>query len=371
MPMSRAFFLGAGASCADGFPLTRDIVDGVIHTAQQEPKRYDRILRFLRIFFDLQLEDLNAASSRWKAFTKAETAQTEALFRRRPPDVAELLSLMDVLISDESFVCGEKAEDEGLEPFSTRDMLRVRESISRAVATSFKAFAHERRRSLMPRATDMLAEKLEVDDVVVTTNWDLLLDEALDEKFGTDAASTGTDAVVLDASGERAGERVLARPPLFKLHGSLNWLACLRCTTLYVNPTVYIADLGFYHSARKAANTCDCGMPLRPTLITPTYFKQYRIRHFANIWSRVQQRLSGADDWYFVGYSLPTDDVHIRSLLLKAWHLRRDAGLPAPRVNIITHRADDHMLQRYAALFPRSCVDICGFRAFVTDSLSS
>lgn len=341
-------------------------MDGVVHAALKEPDRFERVLRLLRIVFGFKDRDLRAAARRWTDFRDRKTSASKSHVRRRPPDIADLLSLLDVLISDETFVAGEKNEKDRLEPLSPRSVHRVRESISRAVATSFKDFAKRRPRGKTLRANDMFVSRLDLDDIVITTNWDLLLDDALDSRFGTDASSTGTDAIILMPSGERAPERNIVRPPLYKLHGSLNWLACARCTNLYVNPTIYIADLGFYRSARKKANTCECGMPLRPTLITPTYFKQYRLRHLANVWARAQHALMDCDDWYFIGYSLPSDDVHIKSLLLRAWHMRHDADRRAPGVHVVTNHSDDELLARFRGLFRRPQIDTSGFRAFAS-----
>lgn len=365
MSRRRAFFLGAGASRADGFPLTRDINDGVIHTALADEDRYGRILRFLRVFFDLAKRDFSAAADRWQAFSQGDDPPQENPPARRPPDIAELLSLLDVLIADESFVCGEKNKKNRMEPFSTRDLLRIRETISRAVAGSFSRFANDRPPVRRPTTADKLARKLHKGDVVITTNWDLLMDDALDRVFDTDPSSTGTDAIILTRGGKRQPKKALTRPPLFKLHGSLNWLVCLRCTNLYINPQVYIADFGFYRTARKEENTCDCGMPLRPTLITPTYFKQYRIRHFANIWAKSQHNLALCDEWYFIGYSLPSDDIHIRALLLRALHARRDSGCKPPKITVVTDRFDQQLNGRYRSLFPQTDIDPRGFRAFV------
>lgn len=366
MPHHRAFFLGAGASRADGFPLTRDINDGVIYTALADQDRYGRILRFLRVFFGLEDRDFTAAAARWQAFGEGNNPAVNDPTTRRPPDIAELLSLIDVLIADESFVCGEKNEKDRMEPFSTRDLLRIRESISRAVASSFSRFANDRPHVRRSTAAETLAATLHKRDVVITTNWDLLMDEALDRAFGTDAESTGTDAILLTPDGKpRKHKDIASRPALFKLHGSLNWLVCLRCTNLYVNPNKYIADLGFYKTARKEANTCDCGMPLRPTLITPTYFKQYRIRHFANIWAGAQRDLARCNSWFFVGYSLPSDDIHIRALLLRAMHVRRDSGCEPPNVTVVTERLDEQLASRYQSLFPNVEIDPQGFRKFL------
>ena len=359
--MKRAYFIGAGASCADGFPLTAELLGGIIATSLPDAFRYKRVVDFLQIVFALPLPVLTAAANAWETLKK-EGRSAERISPPRLPDISELLSLLDILIGDESVIATTKNAEQLTEPISTREMHRIRESIIRALARSLTDFATSASTTARPLTADLFAASLGPDDTVMTTNWDLLLDQALDARFGTDASSVGTDAVIVRNGVERP---VLPRPPLYKLHGSLNWLYCLRCQMLFVDPTGYVGDRGFYHSARGSENTCRCGMPLRSTLITPTYFKEYRTRHLANIWSAAQHHLAESDEWIFIGYSLPRDDVHIRALLLKAWHARRDAGGAAPHVTLVTDRVDEATLARYAGLFAMTCIDSRGFREYV------
>lgn len=367
MPSGRAFFLGAGASRADGFPLTSDIIYGVAAALTGDPKAYERVLRFLQSVFRTTDDELSRGAERWRLFVnspdRAAPGQDDLIL----PDIVELLSLIDVLIADESLVAvsddGGKGEARA---FSARELSRVRESISRAIASAFRELAGHRSRALREGATVALASSLSADDVVITTNWDLLLDVTLHGRFGTDASAVGSDVIVVDKSGRaaRPADRP-PRPPLFKLHGSLNWLGCLRCTRLYVNPIYHIAELGFRGNRRRnEGSSCDCGMPLHALLITPTYFKQYRNRHLANIWAQAQQRLAACDEWYFAGYSLPTDDVHIRAFLLRALHMRLDETQGEPAVTVVTRGEDQGTIARFRRLFRNVGVDPRGFAAF-------
>jgi NAD-dependent SIR2 family protein deacetylase len=371
MSETRAFFLGAGASCADGFPLTSDIVYGLAHTMLRDRDKYKRPLSFLRTVFRVTRQDLEHGANRWEALKRQERPQdlTPVLL----PDIVELLSLLDVLIADESLVGGRTRRGKGnVRPFSPRELSRVREHIGRAVYAAFSSLVSDGQGKPYGETSKAFVNALNRDDTVVTTNWDLLLDIALHSRYrATDPTSVGSDVTVLDLPGNPIPQgNPRARPPLYKLHGSLNWLSCSRCTRLYVNPTLPIAPLAFEPGGSGDHNTCDCGMRLSTVLITPTYFKQYRNRHLLNIWSHAQGRLAQADTWHFIGYSLPTDDVHIRALLLRAMHMRIDKRAGPPEVVVVTHRPDAAMEARYRRLFREVTVDTTGFTRFVQDTLT-
>lgn len=366
----RCFFLGAGASRADGFPLTKHIICGAIYEALANESRYKRPLTFLRVVFGLTDSEPRAAASLWETFLRSPDAAADPA-QLRVPDVVELLSLLDLLIVEELTAAGERTVNGQVDAFGGRALSRVRERTSRAIAASIAALARARRESGFAASTAELVSLLRPDDVVITTNWDLLLDRELHFRFGTDPEAIGSDVIITEGKDARAvaASGALSRPPLFKLHGSLNWLTCFRCTRLFVNPTYHTADFGFQQSTTGRDDTCDCGMPLRAILITPTFFKQYRNRHLANIWANAQQRLAPCAEWFFIGYSLPADDVHIRAFLLRAFLLRalhmRPDGSPLPYVTVVTEGDELPTRLRYLRLFRKVDLFADGFAAFL------
>jgi len=363
--MPRAFFIGAGASRADGFPLTREISYGVAAALTgKKARRYGSLSRFLKTVFAVTPTEVRRGAKAWDAFVKSPSVFAPENVRL--PDIVELLSLLDVIVSDESFIAAE-ADDEGRKTaLGSRGLSRVREQASRAVAACISSLAEHRLNDKAVTVSYTFVKLLRPHDVVITTNWDLLLDSAFDTVAGTSPRDVGSDVLITDKLGKPIAKPIaVARAPLFKLHGSLNWLVCFRCTRLYVNPSVYIADLGFSRKASGPTNTCHCGLPLRAMLITPTFFKQYRNRHLANIWATAQERLANCAEWHFIGYSLPPDDVHIRAFLLRAFHMRKDAGLRQPTIKIVTTNPDSSLRARYECLFGKVTVKNDGFAGLV------
>jgi len=100
--------------------------------------------------------------------------------------------------------------------------------------------------------------------------------------------------------------------------------------------------------------------------VTPGFVREYRNVHLLNIWREALLTLARAAQWVFVGYSLPADDVGIRTLLLKARCMRHDVGGEAPRVTIVTgsdRRAET--LARYRGILPQAELDPDDFGCFV------
>ena len=66
------------------------------------------------------------------------------------------------------------------------------------------------------------------------------------------------------------------------------------------------------------AAACDCG---------PSFVREVRDPILLEIWRNALEVLREADRWIVVGYSLPLEDLAIRSMLLRAYH-ERDNGRP-------------------------------------------
>jgi len=95
-----------------------------------------------------------------------------------------------------------------------------------------------------------------------------------------------------------------------------------------------------------------CGTKLRPLLVAPTYFKNYRNPHLSQVWYQAEQLLRSAKRAIFIGYSLPDDDVEVVYLLKRSL-----AHLSAPNITVVGHDEKLRGLsahptgQRYRALF--------------------
>ena len=134
-----------------------------------------------------------------------------------------------------------------------------------------------------------------------------------------------------DAALERA------RPlSLLKLHGSLNWLCCPRCQKLWANPAYDIVQFGDWVVDRE----CTCGASMEPLLVTPSFVKDYRSLDLRLIWKDARQALCQAPEWIFIGYSLPSDDAWVRTLLLRSLATLRSQSAALAKVTVVNY---DHL----------------------------
>ncbi len=354
----RLFFLGAGASVADGVPLTSKLILGVAasladpaHHSVKGPFR--GIPELLERLYGVSRRDLKAASGFWP---KGGSGTPPPL-----PTITEVLSLIDCLLAEDGVAGSYPRRGElARRPLHARELDRLRTRIVRAFTVAMSRLATK----TGPGSTcEALAAKLTAQDTVVTTNWDGLLDRALAMRKGCPTPSDlGTDATVVDLMGKPVSSPGLEHPLFLKLHGSLTWLYCPRCTRLWVNPRVTIAALsraGVDEGLSKGdASRCedDCKTELRELLITPTYLKQYRNRHLQNIWARAHRALVASDRWIFAGYSLPADDYPLHALLLKALIAREENGFGPPRVEVVLPPGewDDQAVARFQVLLRRA-----------------
>ena len=357
--MSRAFFIGAGASVADGFPVTRDLMAAlayVMHHYNRRGSRTHRLFDYLNTVYGVSREDVGAAAAAWEAFVQRRERIDASLL----PSIIEMLSVLDT-VCQEGMSLGPAARPKGstgsrrnLDP---NELRRIRDRVQKGLIEQF-ATLHRRRD---PVTFDRLVRTLEPEDVLITTNWDLLLDRALEARFGPppDGTSFGMPQAGLERPRSGRGRRrSRPRPVLLKLHGSLNWLWCTQCGGLTIDlrekpprgreDAVHDDPYGF---------RCPCGGQFSGLIVTPTFLKRYENHHLGAVWSEALRRLIQTARWTFIGYSLPEDDVAIRALLLKALVARRRArierrrGAQPTEVRLVmwsaTGRADPDVVARY------------------------
>jgi hypothetical protein len=341
MAQGRAFFLGAGAARADGFPLMRDLILGIAERLSAK-RAYGRLASFLCTAFNVEPSDLREAAAAWRALVEEERGPERDLLLKLP-DLTDVLSTLDVLLDEEGSFGRYQNRRAHLD---ARELRRVRDQLGMALAEMFERIDRGRAARTL---TDRFVATLRSDDVVLTTNWDLLLDRALDRRWGTTPADYGTSVILRGGAG-----RHRPRPPLLKLQGSLGWLHCRRCHRMYAHPR------------RIVEAHCQCSFALDKLIITPTWLKGYANLHLQNVWAEALRRLADCAQWIFAGYSLPHDDIHVRTLLLKAQRMRAEhAG--APQVVVVTSDESAILRARYARLFSRARYETGGFERWVNE----
>ena len=102
----------------------------------------------------------------------------------------------------------------------------------------------------------------------------------------------------------------------------------------------------------------------RAVIVAPSLVRTIADANLLNIWMSALEALRRADQWIFAGYSLPSEDIAIRSILVRAYHGR--GGVPRlPRVRVVQLAPDQGMERRYRLLFRMPPSSTGGFEQFI------
>lgn len=181
---------------------------------------------------------------------------------------------------------------------------------------------------------------------IITTNWDILLDNSLFEltRNETDSICNGdykmgpiavVDYCCYISSLEdndyiKPGLLALGRKgyniKYLKLHGSMNWLHCPVCQRLYVGfgEKIMFNEESCKHCKKNFKLDTE-SIKLRSNLLLPTFLKDMRNIQIQLVWQNAGVDLSEATKIVFIGYSLPAADFEIRQLLSR--FVRKDAEI--------------------------------------------
>ena len=198
----------------------------------------------------------------------------------------------------------------------------------------------------------------------MSLNYDILLDNALLLL----ADRSGGNYVDIDYGIEFRNEGDDWKSPrerkvfLFKLHGSLNWLFCPTCNSIKITPKEKGVMRIFTHS-----EVCEKDRSNQKALIIPpTWQKIYENPYLVSIWLKAEQILQKASKVFFIGYSMPDSDVHIKYLLKKS--LYRSRG-QQPNIIVVDRNGKDVSspeYYRYKRLFGSIDYQPIGFENFAT-----
>lgn len=123
---------------------------------------------------------------------------------------------------------------------------------------------------------------------------------------------------------------------ILKMHGSLGWLVCPKCSRLLVD---YNSEISMNEFLEKKCPYCnkdinDKGPKLHNLIITPTFLKELSDLNLKNIWHNASIDLSESKEIIFIGYSFPNADFEMRCLLKKAVNENVD-------IKVILHESDN------------------------------
>ena len=345
--MKTAVFLGAGASKAFGYPLTTELLPRLL-------TRLDANL----LFQGSNPKPINTRDRRWfgERLFRCLPGLENAWAAAKKTDGRLVVTITDILtLVDRAILHGEARAS-----MPPEEIGRFRQLLERGI---YEALLHDNDRRKKPGHDNLDAffawlRHREGAVGILTTNYDTAVESRVFRHLAPNLLTRETAVartVDLGFSWRaiESGELV-ARPPaprwqIFKLHGSVNWLRCPLCGQIYMNVHGAVGSKAFTVKLDEY-NTCHCNdwARLRLHLVTPSLVRQTNDSQLLGIWQAGLEHLRTADEWVIVGYSLPPEDVAIRTLLLRAW----DGREKKPRV-IVVQRDNATTEQVYRAFFPR------------------
>jgi hypothetical protein len=145
----------------------------------------------------------------------------------------------------------------------------------------------------------------------------------------------------------------------------LNWLKCPLCGFVYINTTGSIFQQAFREDKIDYNNTCVCGHgPVRAVIVAPSMVRSIQDPNLLTIWRAALESMRTAKEWVIAGYSLPPEDIAIRSIFIRAYHGRGRKNKP-PKIRVVQRSKDTKMESRYRLLFPDCAFEYGGFEKYV------
>jgi hypothetical protein len=175
---------------------------------------------------------------------------------------------------------------------------------------------------------------------VVTTNYDFVLEDAVCRRlrfagediervvdYGFSWRSTATGQL------RHRPDRPLVR--FLRLHGAVNWLRCRMCEFIYVNqrgPVFHQPD----RSRDDGGNTCHCSaLRLQRVIVAPSIVQKMEDADLQIVWKAALEELRLSSRWNILGYSMPNEDVAVRSIFIRALRGRQES----PEIRVFERNA--------------------------------
>lgn len=333
------YFLGAGCSKSFGYPLTNEIMPCILENLynndlfqldiEGKTNVERRQEKELRNFIELLYPGLKKLSLEDK--------------KKWTPSIIEILSLVDHL-------CFYSIPPHPV--LNEEKLLQFRYLLNRAVAEllmDYQAedYKPEELKLLKAFMKPIVAKNKKQKVSIITTNYDLSIDPQFESAIARNKVDYGIPYRGMSRNG-----RIIHQPvdPLFryyKLHGSLNWLKCDLCGQYYIHENGTIAHQAFREDLDDD-NTCACNdhLKLKTVLVAPSLVRDIRDSNLLQIWKAAIEAIRTADKLIFVGYSLPPEDLAIKSVIMRGLNGRTKKRL---RVEVVQCGKKDK--QNYVNLF--------------------
>ncbi|KGD69322.1 hypothetical protein [Flavobacterium aquatile] len=351
MKHKTVFILGAGFSIDAGAPLQSNIVEEIFKLNSSKSYLFDqnKIEQF-KLFLNETMyiqEDLHSSIPLEDIFTPLDRCIADNISFRNL-DVVKVKEIREIVY----YLIG----------------LTLKELLTHNVEKEYiNKFAKHLFDNCIDRK-DLGYKNPDTDKVaVISTNWDILLDNSLNQLINNYIQQTQKKAVVdycchISSHDEhnhniKPGLEILGQGgfniKLLKLHGSYNWLQCPRCLRVYINFNEKLVVSQFKQKVKCRHCHSNFGTHdshiLISNLIMPTFLKDFSNPQYKLIWQNAGVELSEATKIVFIGYSLPQADFEMRQLLSRM--IREDAEIEVVTRGPSNKKSTKELKERYEVFF--------------------
>jgi NAD-dependent SIR2 family protein deacetylase len=314
------FIVGAGFSLYAGIPLQMDFTDALLSGRGEASGNSGKIVHHLREFVN-------------RAFDHKTTAGAQFW-----PELEDIFTCID-LSANTGHNLGPQ--------FSPSELRTIRRALIYRIITMLR----ERYRDARERKDEDWQTLLKFFESVrprgvgfIATNWDTVIEDMLTESHGVRKFDYGCDAIsatLRTAHKEiKETETTGTSVPVVKMHGSVNWLYCDNCRSLFsmqADQTYKVAGQLLSSEDWKridpdtphANDRWHCGRcggnSLGTRFATFSYRKALDFPMFQKSWFSAERLLREANNWIFIGYSLPAADFEFKYLLKRVQLSRRSS----------------------------------------------
>ncbi len=313
---NRLFILGAGFSAAAGIPMIGQLLEDCMSLFNEEcPGICWRINNYAKTCFSIY---------------EGEPDYSEINF-------ANLCTFLEYIELRE-YGGGERFSDNG-----SREKLAFRFYLAKAIINSMPK-PHN-----IPQLYLDFAKQLRKDDVIITFNWDPLLELAIENAGRSYSYSYRDRADIV----------------IHKFHGSVNWRLAVPDKPDYTWQPLGLAggmmkeDI-YHNSESKFKATWETAQPfigdIEPYLVLPGAGKAYDVRPLAPLWYKPEFAFSTTHNVFVIGLSLSDDDFFIKSLFLDSLpDIESFTGIPDRKVRIIN--PDPNVMKNYSFIVGKEKVE--------------
>jgi NAD-dependent SIR2 family protein deacetylase len=150
------------------------------------------------------------------------------------------------------------------------------------------------------------------NDSVITFNYDLVLDYALDQ------ANIAPDYHLPSPEEDPHWKPPSRTCSLLKLHGSINWGVCSKCRTQLRIAYRQPSSSPIWYPPQSCPQCKSIEQFFQPLLVPPSWDKSGHRDILTSVWAKAVEELKAAKRICVIGYSMPKSDAFFRYLLTLA-----------------------------------------------------